>query len=65
MNGYAKVAIGIKQWHPEYCVGQYRMDDCHADCQLPDMDIAAAKAAGAKTLVIGGRCSSYVLVHDL
>ncbi len=23
----AKVAIGIKQWHPEYCVGQYRMDD--------------------------------------
>lgn len=26
----AKVAIGIKQWHPEYCVGQYRMEDCHA-----------------------------------
>ena len=41
----AKVAIGIKQWHPEYCVGQFRMEDCHADCQLPDMDIAAAKAA--------------------
>jgi len=49
----AKVAIGIKQWHPEYCVGQFRMEDCHADCQLPDMDIATAKAAGAKTLVIG------------
>ena len=28
----AKVAIGIKQWHPEYCVGQYCMEDCHADC---------------------------------
>ncbi|MCL2899557.1 N-acetyltransferase DgcN [Brenneria tiliae] len=49
----AKVAIGIKQWHPEYCVGQYRMDGCHADCNLPDMDISAARAAGAQTLVIG------------
>lgn len=49
----AKVAIGIKQWHPEYCVGQYRMADCHADCGLPDLDIAAARAAGAQTLVIG------------
>lgn len=48
----AKVAIGIKQWHPEYCVGQYRMADCHADCGLPDLDIAAARAAGAQTLVI-------------
>ncbi|WP_279028939.1 N-acetyltransferase DgcN [Gibbsiella quercinecans] len=49
----AKVAIGIKQWHPEYCVGQYRMVGCHADCQLPDMDISAARKAGAQTLVIG------------
>jgi len=24
----AKVAQGIKQWHPEYCAGQYRMEDC-------------------------------------
>ncbi|MFC3396285.1 N-acetyltransferase DgcN [Brenneria rubrifaciens] len=49
----AKVAIGIKQWHPEYCVGQFRMNGCQADCDLPDMDISAARAAGAKTLVIG------------
>ncbi|WP_192457146.1 N-acetyltransferase DgcN [Musicola keenii] len=49
----AKVAIGIKQWHPEYCVGQYRMPGCHADCDLPDLDIPAARAAGAQTLVIG------------
>ncbi|RLM15268.1 EBNA-1 nuclear protein [Gibbsiella quercinecans] len=49
----AKVAIGIKQWHPEYCVGQYRMAGCHADCQLPDMDISTARKAGAQTLVIG------------
>lgn len=49
----AKVAIDIKQWHPEYCVGQYCMADCHADCGLPDLDIAAAHAAIAQTLVIG------------
>ena len=49
----AKVAQGIKQWHPEYCAGQYRMEDCQADCGLTDMDIAQAKAAGVKTLVIG------------
>jgi uncharacterized NAD-dependent epimerase/dehydratase family protein len=49
----AKVAIGIKQWHPEYCIGQFRLADCHADCGVPDMSIAAAKEAGAKTLVIG------------
>ena len=49
----AKVAQGIKQWHPEYCAGQFRMEDCQADCGLTDMDITQAKAAGVKTLVIG------------
>lgn len=49
----AKVAQGIKQWHPEYCAGQFRMPDCAADCGLTDMDIAQAKEAGVKTLVIG------------
>ena len=49
----AKVAQGIKQWHPEYCAGQFRMEDCVADCGLTDMDIAQAKEAGVKTLVIG------------
>jgi len=49
----AKVAQGISQWHPEYCAGQFRMKSCVADCGLTDMDIAQAKAAGVKTLVIG------------
>ncbi len=49
----AKVAQGIKDWRPENAVGQYRMEGCKADLGLPDMDLAAAKAAGAKTLVIG------------
>ena len=49
----AKVAQGIKDWRPDAAVGQYRMDGCNADMGLPDLDIPAAIAAGAKTLVIG------------
>jgi uncharacterized NAD-dependent epimerase/dehydratase family protein len=49
----AKVANGIKDWRPDLSVGQFRMDGCKADLGLTDMTIAEAKAAGAKTLVIG------------
>jgi uncharacterized NAD-dependent epimerase/dehydratase family protein len=49
----AKVAQGIKDWRPENCVGQYRMEGCKADLGLADMTLEEAKAAGAKTLVIG------------
>jgi uncharacterized NAD-dependent epimerase/dehydratase family protein len=49
----AKVAQGIRDWRPDNALGQFRMAGCKADVHLPDMDLAAAKAAGAKTLVIG------------
>ncbi|WP_425083938.1 N-acetyltransferase DgcN [Ruegeria profundi] len=49
----AKVAIGIRDWRPENAVGQYRMEGCKADLGMTDMTLAAAKEAGAKTLVIG------------
>jgi uncharacterized NAD-dependent epimerase/dehydratase family protein len=49
----AKVAQGIRDWRPENCVGQLRLPGCKADLGLPDMELAAARAAGAKTLVIG------------
>jgi len=49
----AKVAQGIKDWRPDNAVGQFRMEGCKADLKIPDLDLAAAKAAGAKTLVIG------------
>lgn len=49
----AKVAQGIRDWRPENCVGQLRMDGCKADLGLPDMILEEARAAGAKTLVIG------------
>ena len=49
----AKVAQGIKDWRPEYAIGQLRLEGCKADLKLPDMTLAEAKAAGCKTLVIG------------
>jgi uncharacterized NAD-dependent epimerase/dehydratase family protein len=49
----AKVAQGIKDWRPDNAVGQFRLPGCGADLGLADMDLATAKAAGAKTLVIG------------
>ncbi|QPH52786.1 N-acetyltransferase DgcN [Pontivivens ytuae] len=49
----AKVAQGIRDWRPDAAIGQLRLPGCNADMKLPDMDIAAAAAAGAKTLVIG------------
>ncbi|MCK8464503.1 DUF1611 domain-containing protein [Aliiroseovarius sp. S1339] len=49
----AKVAQGIKDWRPENAVGQLRLDGCGADLGLADMTLTEAKAASAKTLVIG------------
>ena len=49
----AKVAIGIRDWRPDNAVGQFRLPGCGADLGLIDMTLAEAKAAGAKTLVIG------------
>ena len=49
----AKVAQGIKDWRPDFAVGQYRMEGCKADMGLPDLTLADAKAKGVKTLVIG------------
>ncbi|MEL6915256.1 MAG: N-acetyltransferase DgcN [Pseudomonadota bacterium] len=49
----AKVAQGIKDWRPDQALGQFRMDGCRADVGLRDMTLEEARAAGAKTLVIG------------
>ncbi len=49
----AKVAQGIKDWRPEYAVGQLRLPGCKADMRLPDMTLTEARQAGCKTLVIG------------
>ena len=49
----AKVAKGICDWRPEHVVGQFRMKKCNADLGVADLSLAEAKAAGAKTMVLG------------
>ena len=49
----AKTAQGIKDWRPDWCAGQLRLQDCNADLGLPEMTVAEAEAAGVKTLVVG------------
>ncbi|MEM8987055.1 MAG: DUF1611 domain-containing protein [Pseudomonadota bacterium] len=50
---YAKTAIGVVEWRPDLCAGQLRLSDEGADLGLPDMDVAAAAAAGVKSMIIG------------
>ncbi len=57
----AKTAYGVVDWRRDWCVGQLRLPGCKADTGLPDMDIAAARAAGAKTLVVGAVNAGGVL----
>ncbi len=49
----AKTASGVVDWRPEICLGQLKLAGCHADLGLPDMGLAEAFEAGAKTLIIG------------
>jgi uncharacterized NAD-dependent epimerase/dehydratase family protein len=49
----AKTGQGLVDWRPEHCVGQLRYPGCAADLGVPDLTPAEARAAGAKSLVIG------------
>lgn len=49
----AKTANGVRQWRPEWCLGQLRLPGCQADMGLTDLTIAQAAEMGAKTLIIG------------
>lgn len=51
--GWAKTAAGLREWRPDLCAGQYRLPGCAVDLGLPTLDIAAAKAAGIRTMVLG------------
>jgi uncharacterized NAD-dependent epimerase/dehydratase family protein len=49
----AKTAQGIVDWRRDWCLGQIRLPGCKADLGIPDMTIAEAVAAGARTMIIG------------
>jgi uncharacterized NAD-dependent epimerase/dehydratase family protein len=48
-----KTARGLAFWRPQWCIGQFRGPDCKSSLDLPDLGLAAARAAGANTMVIG------------
>lgn len=50
---YAKTGLGVAQWCPDKCVGQMRLPGCIADAGLPEMDVNAAIAKGAKSFILG------------
>jgi D-glutamate N-acetyltransferase len=49
----AKTAHGIVDWRRDWCVGQLRLPGCRAGFGIPDMTMAEAAAAGAKTVIVG------------
>jgi uncharacterized NAD-dependent epimerase/dehydratase family protein len=57
----AKTAHGIRQWRPEWCVGQLRLPGCKASLDLPDLTPAEARARGARTMVVAVGNSGGVL----
>jgi len=57
----AKTAYGVVDWRRDWCLGQMRLPGCAADTGLPDMGIEEARAAGARTFVIGAVNAGGVL----
>lgn len=50
---FAKTAFGLADWAADRCVGEYGVDGCAVSTGLPRMTPAEARAAGARSLVIG------------
>ncbi|HZW58809.1 MAG TPA: DUF1611 domain-containing protein [Woeseiaceae bacterium] len=50
---YAKTGFGIVQWRRDRVLGQLRFAGCKVDMGVPDLSVAEARDAGAKSLVIG------------
>jgi len=52
-DSWGKTGLGLVQWRREGCAGQLRLSGCRVDAGVPDLSVAAAKAAGVRSLVIG------------
>ena len=69
--GHSDDAIGIKTsrglatFRRDDCVGEFRYDDCLLTLGLPRLTMAEAKAAGARTLVLGLASAGGRLGSDL
>ena len=50
---YAKTAFGLADWAADRCTGEWAIDGCTVSTGLPRLSPAEARAAGARSLVIG------------
>ena len=48
-----KMAQGVLDWRPDWCLGQWRREGAAVALALPEMAPAEAAAAGAGTMVVG------------
>jgi uncharacterized NAD-dependent epimerase/dehydratase family protein len=60
-----KTSRGVAMFRGEDCVGEFRHDDCPLTLGLPRLTMAAAAAAGARTLVLGIAGAGGTLGADL
>lgn len=51
--GYAKTAIGLRDWAGGDCIGEYSLPGCEVSIGLPMLTPEQAHAQGARALVIG------------
>ena len=49
----AKTAIGVLDWCPDDCVGQFKLPGCVPDLDIPSLTMVEAANSGAKTVLIG------------
>lgn len=52
-RGFAKTALGLADWAPDLCIGEYGLPGCTVSAGLPHLTPAEAKERGARALVIG------------
>lgn len=51
--GFAKTAFGLKDWAPEFCVGEFALPGATVTTGLPHLSPRSAYELGARGLVIG------------
>jgi len=52
-SGYAKTALGLRDWAPDRCIGEFAMPEASVSTGLPRLSPSQAYARGARGLVIG------------
>jgi uncharacterized NAD-dependent epimerase/dehydratase family protein len=64
--GFAKTALGLKDWAPERCVGELHLPGGTVSTGLPELSPSQAAAQGARALLIGvAPAGGVILPHWL